>query len=198
MSTIDYIPQPGSLVEKVLEFFTSNPDEELTPTEIGIKFDRPAKNIHSLLTTAVARGALVRKEGDDGELVYCLGAGSPAITPNPNAHPVLPKTGGAALQEFMGQTVKTPKARPTRQPLNLDLDALPIETSVPISQMGNNRHTMDWNRLFDRMQVGNSVVLPRSAHSRISKAKLDSKRAGGPEFSIRLIDANSLRLWRIK
>jgi hypothetical protein len=198
MTPTDYQPVSGSFADRVVEFFTTHPEEELTPTEIGIKFDKPPKNVHSLLRTPVEYGVLVRTESDDGELVYRLGKGSPAIKPNPSAHPVLPKTGAALLQATLAQGSKKHQVPRRRLPSNFDIDALQIEAGVPIPAQGNAKASVDWHRLFKRMKAGESVVLPRSAHGSLSKAKTDSKKTGGPELSIRLIDAEKLRLWRIK
>lgn len=104
----------------------------------------------------------------------------------------------ARLQDTLAQGSKKHQVPRRRLPSNFDIDALQIEAGVPIPAQGNAKASVDWHRLFKRMKAGESVVLPRSAHGSLSKAKTDSKKTGGPELSIRLIDAEKLRLWRIK
>ena len=72
-----YTPQQGSVAWKVIEFFTTNQQEELTLADLESKFDKAASQFHSLLGAAVEAGVLKRSTNGDEELVYSFGSGHP-------------------------------------------------------------------------------------------------------------------------
>ncbi len=51
----------NSNVARVIGFFVKNPDEELTSTDIVIKFDIARSNVHVTLRRAVEAGLLTRR-----------------------------------------------------------------------------------------------------------------------------------------
>lgn len=55
-----YTPRYGSLAERALDFFRSNPDEELTPSDMAAKFDVEYRSVAQGLRPAVAAGLLVK------------------------------------------------------------------------------------------------------------------------------------------
>lgn len=187
-----YNPQDGSVAFKVIEFLSTHPDEELTPEDVSVKYDKPRNNIHSLLGPAVLAGALTRGENDDGDIVYRLGTGAPLIKANPHGAPSL----RAATQGVWGG-VKQP-TKPWRVlRAAIDVDAIAIDTDVPMpGRIGGV--TPDYSRLFARMAPGHSCLLPIAAQARLRKACTEFKRAGAGLMSISLIDDDSLRLFRLK
>lgn len=187
MSPAKYTPQQGSLPYLVIEFLTTNPHEELTCDDIEAKFERSSRQVHSLLAEAVERGAVTRAPGDDGELVYRLGAGSPGVKTNRGRHPAL------AAHEALDLAAKKKATR--RPPVEVDIDAISIEKSVPIPHGGRVR-VMDWTGLLSRMAVGDSCSLPEQVKTTLSKACTDSKKAGTGTFTIRRISDTEVRLWR--
>lgn len=187
---MSYTPREGSLPWKVIEFLTTNPEEELSPNEISAKFDVPAKQIHTQLALAVQHGTLKRAESED-ELVYCLGTGSPVIKPNRATNPSLHGTGGV----WNGNA---PTARASRRQLPaIDLAAVQMEAGIPIPA---GRHVVqhDWPALFQRMQPGQSCVIPIAFRYVLGKACTDFKKAELGEMSLRVINEANLRLWRVK
>ena len=50
--------------------------------------------------------------------------------------------------------------------------------------------------LFERMEVGDSVVLPRQARGSASKAAFYYKAGTAKKFALRTVDETKLRLWR--
>lgn len=103
---MDYKPNDGSTAFKVIEFLTTHPGEELTSEDVGAKYDKPSKNVHSLLGAAVLAGALVRAENDDGDIVYRLGTGVAQIKANPAGAPSLRTT-----SPFVGKLPPPPAYR---------------------------------------------------------------------------------------
>lgn len=186
MST-SYLPMKGSLPWKVIEFLTTNPGETLTVDDISVKFDVPVRGLPILLTAAVDAGYLVRAEDpEEAEMVYRLGAGHPAIKARPSIHPSLGPM-GAAL--FGG-------GKKTRQRICIDTSKVQIESGVPIPEHAGNGRT-NWSALFDRMELRDSVELPLSARGSIQKCVNGYAKATKKMFTIRRIDDEKLRLWRI-
>jgi hypothetical protein len=187
-----YNPQEGSVAFKVIEFLTTHPDEELTTEDVSAKYDKPRKNVHSLLGTAVESGALTRSENEDGELVYRLGKGTPLVKANPHGAPSL----RAAIQGAWGGV--KPAANPRRRPpVALDLDAITIDKDVPFVVRSAGK-SIDYPGLFNRMGPGHSCLLPITTKASLGKACTEFKKAGHGLMAISLIDDDSLRLFRLK
>lgn len=196
---MSYTPQEGSVAYKAIEFLTTHPDEELTTEDVAAKFDKPVKQVHSLLGLAVEKGALERQE-NDGEIVYRLGTGVPAIKPNPGGAPSL----RAGLQEAWSG-VKRGEASSVKRKADhapnsiavIDLHAVQFETDVPIPDSAG-RPKIDWNGFLDRMATGQSCLLPKGCRATLAKYLTDRKKAGQGEFALRLVSESQLRLWRVK
>lgn len=194
--TLQYTPEAGSFDFKVVQYFITNPDEELTTLDIGEKFGKHFAKVHTLLARAIDAGLLVRGEpGGDGELIYSRGpaASASGIKANKAAHPSLNGNGA------WPNTAQPGPKRRSKGRLELpSLDQIPLETNVPIPAKAGGRLATDWPALFSRMVAGQSCVLPRRARATIGKAITKFNRDGGGEMAIRVISDDELRLWRIK
>lgn len=191
---MSYKPQPGSVAWKVIEFFTTNPDEAMTPEDIGIKFDKPGKQVHSLLAQAVESGALTRKTNSDGELEYSLGTGVPEIKAAPGRAQSHRQSHDAILSGgFLAQ--RAPQSRP-KEPLQIDMTAIPIESGIPLPIKGQRKRT-DWTPLLSRLEPGSSCVLPIRAKFTLGAAITAFKKSGKGLLAMRKISDTELRLWRI-
>ena len=121
MTTSTYFPREGSVAYRVLEFLSANPDESLSAAEVAIKFDCTRNNVHTLLAPAVSAGSLNRKEDpEDGELVYRIGSGAPAVSAKPAAAP------GSASNPFGAARGAA------RTPFWVDAGQLAIDSDVPL------------------------------------------------------------------
>ncbi len=183
-----YKPQADSVAFKTIEYLTTNPDEELTSSDVGIKFDRPSKQVHSLLAEAVKAGALKRETNADDELVYRLGTGVPEITPNHSANPSL--RGAAGLPSFK-------PARPKRELVQIDCDAIKLDSEVPLPAARGVKGP-NWEALLLRMTAGQSCQLPRRARPSLTKVAKKLKDAGSAEFAFRAVAQDEFRVWRVK
>lgn len=182
MTSSTYTPREGSVAFRVLEFLSANPDESLSADEVAIKFDCTRNNVHTLLAPAVSAGSLIRGQDlEDGELVYRVGSGAPAVIVKPAAAP------GSASNPFGA-------ARgPARSPFRIDVTQIAIDADVPLPP---TRRRIDWPSVFARMAPGDSFALPAGAKSAIAKAVTDHKKATGQEFTTRLVDGG-IRVWRV-
>ena len=69
-----YRPYPGSFASLVVDFFLANPEEELSPDDMVIKWPSvQRKNIRTLLSSAVEAKALIRTKSPDGDFIYSPG-----------------------------------------------------------------------------------------------------------------------------
>ena len=183
MTSSTYTPREGSVAFRVLEFLSANPDESLSADEVAIKFDCTRNNVHTLLAPAVSAGSLIRRQDlEDGELVYRVGSGAPAVIVKPAAAP------GSASNPFGAARGAA------RTPFWIDAGQLAIDSGVPLPPP--TRRRIDWPSVFARMAPGDSFALPAGAKSSIAKAITDDKKATGREFATRLVDGG-IRVWRV-
>ena len=183
MTSSTYTPREGSVAFRVLEFLCANPDESLSAADVAVKFDCTRNNVHTLLAPAVSAGSLIRRaDPEDGELVYRVGSGAPAVSAKPAAAP------GSASNPFGAARGAA------RTPFWVDAGQLAIDSDVPLPPP--TRRRIDWPSVFVRMAPGDSFALPARAKSSIAKAITDDKKATGREFATRLVDGG-IRVWRV-
>lgn len=184
---MSYAPQQGSVAWKVIEFLTTNPEEELSRDDIAAKFDAVSNHVHTLLRQCVEAGLLKRVEVED-ELVYRLGNGTPDIKPNKAAQPSL-KT---ASHWPAGAAGKRGASKPPP-----DLDSVEIDEGIekPTPQLLRDK----WNALFDRMKPGKSSFrMPIEQKYAATKAASNYKRDGHGELTVKQISDTEIRIWRDK
>lgn len=66
-----YKPQTGSTVARVLAFFEQNPGEELTRSDVAVKFGLGITSVSGTLAAAVQAGMLAWQRNSAGRWVYC-------------------------------------------------------------------------------------------------------------------------------
>lgn len=187
MSTT-YRPQLGSVAYQVIEFLTTHPEEELTREDVSVKYDTPAKQVHSLLAIAIESGALKRRDTDDGEIAYSLGTGVPSIKPSRARNPSL-RPDALIAGANLG---KRKSALPPP-----DLTALEIRSDVPMPT-GVGRAKTDWTVLLKRIEVGQSTMLDRRHRAGLTKACTEWKKAGKGVFSVATVSDSQIGIWRVE
>lgn len=186
-----YNPQPGSVAWKVIEFLTTHPDEYLSTDDVAVKFEKPPTHVHSFLGLAVEAGVLTRKEElSSGGLVYRLGAGHPAIRPNPSLHP--------SLGPRSAPKVATPSATPRRRrsPVCVDITKVKIDQEFPMPIQ--TRGGTDWPSLIKRLdKVGASFAVPGEVRHALGKQLAAYKKSHpGWAYTLRLMGDGTVRVWR--
>lgn len=68
-----YVPRPGTLPWRVLNYLLQNPDEELTRGDVAVKFSCIGTGIDTMLQLAVARECLKKSRNSKGEMIWILG-----------------------------------------------------------------------------------------------------------------------------
>lgn len=132
MTSSTYTPREGSVAFRVLEFLCANPDESLSAADVAVKFDCTRNNVHTLLAPAVSAGSLIRREDlEDGELVYRVGSGAPAVSVKPAAAP------GSASNPFGAARGAA------RTPFWIDAGQLAIDSGVPLPPPHASPHRLD-------------------------------------------------------
>ncbi len=76
----------------------------------------------------------------------------------------------------------------------LDLSKVQIEEGVPLPPPTGQRR--DFTPLLRRLKPQQSAVLPLPLRSTLTKAITDEKKLGKARYSVRVISANELRVWR--
>ncbi|MEO8153595.1 MAG: hypothetical protein ABI605_11035 [Rhizobacter sp.] len=73
-----YTPRTGTLAEQMCEFFKDNADEELTRSDIALKFSVAASSIDNSLKNAIAAAVISTKNSEDMTRVWVAGPNLPA------------------------------------------------------------------------------------------------------------------------
>jgi len=68
-----YNPREGSLADRVLAFFTQQPDEELSIEDIVLKFDAKVQSVKTCLKPSVQAGLIRWGQNEHGSWVYTAG-----------------------------------------------------------------------------------------------------------------------------
>lgn len=189
----NYTPQSGSIPFKVIEFFTTYPDEELTTENLEAKFGKPAAQFHTHLASALQAGFLKRRTNDDDELVYSLGKGTTQVQANPARHPNLQPDAllaGAELGRKPG-----PKSRIYAS--RLDLDSVQLRDNIPIPDKQGNA-VEKFTALLARMKVGQSCELPASTKTTLAKVCAAHHAEGKGKYTVRKLNVTTIGLWRVK
>jgi len=192
-----YTPDKGSTAWKVIEYLTTNRSESLTSAAIEAKFEKPAKQVHSLLAAAVSAGVLIRKEDlNEGELVYKLGRGHAEIKANPGGAPSL---GAKLVDEVQRVWQPQPAAKGRRARIVLDVASLTLEDGIPIPPKESKPRMTDWPALFARMSPSQAVTVPEVVKATLKKAiTLQHEQHPDTEFTTRMLDGGCIRVWRVK
>lgn len=193
-----YAPRGDSVVVRVLDWFKKNPAETLSTDALEAKFDKPAKQWHSILALAVEAGLLKRAPDEEEELVYSLGSGQAPSAKSGAASqsPVLDSLWGGAN---LGLKPKANGTRSPKAPFICDPLSFTIHSDRPMPLgSGKGRFGTDWTPLFAKLQVGQSVDVPEAARPSLAKQMSDSKKAGTGEFMLRKINDETFGLWRVK
>jgi hypothetical protein len=201
---MSYVPQAGSVAARAVEHFKQHPGTRLKAAELGKLLDVNASNLAALLATPITHGLIARAGGDRGpeyiggrKLFGTATSASTVIPPAPgplalaapaSAPPPAPAPAAAAAP--------TPKAA-TAPALRAPLPSIVIEADVPLPHIGR---TGLFDSVFERMQPGNSFVVPTiSAKRMINLARVWGKPRGA-EFASRMVadDKQNTRIWRTK
>ncbi len=77
---MSYRPQQNSTPARVLAWFKANPEEELTRSDLAVKFDLALNSVGGSLLLAVRAGLLHITRNRLGQSVYRLGRGPKTTT----------------------------------------------------------------------------------------------------------------------
>lgn len=180
MSNITKAARKPSLIQRVCEYLESNPDDELTRSDIAKKFDIAPTAVDGELRPAVNAGRLLQNRNDDDGLVWRLG-GPKASTPHPF--------------QAGARAAKAARAAKMRATLAIDLSKITIEKGVIFQP--STRRLDQWTALFRRMEVEDSFAMPLHGKNALAKAATDYKKDNpGFSFSIRKISDDECRIWR--
>lgn len=181
-----YKPRGDSVPARVLKFFGTNPDEELTQEDIASKYGVPRASVHTVLARAVEAGLLARSESS-GEWLYSKGDGD---TQETSAKP--------APTSALDRAWTPPMVRAPQNFIAIDPAAVPLEDDVPVPVMRVGAVT-DWATLLDRMRPGHSAVLPAPKRAAVSRACKEAKKAGRGRFLMKASpEDETFRIWRLE
>lgn len=164
--TTNYKPRAGSVAARVIEFLSSNLDEELSRTDVAAKYDCSLQSVATLLAPAIEHGLLSYTRNDDLELVY-------RSTSKARSNPF------AALAGHTNDSAATLGPEPTPE----ILASLKVDNGVPLKPVKQGAHEK-WNALFERLtHAGQSVQVPRHWKKSLALAAARINKVGKDDTS---------------
>jgi len=174
-----YIPQTGSLADRVLGYLRDNPTEELTARDVAMKFDVPSSSVKPCLATPEKHGELEYVRNDVLELVYRLpkSARKPATVDKPAA---------SVQKATESPREKTrPEVPSLRGPVITSeaLAALTVDDDVEVVPANKKPGQNKWDPILAKLtKAGQSIAIPagwyRPLYADISKRNRRSKGQG--------------------
>lgn len=187
-----YTPRPGSIPHRVLTFLVLNPEEELTRSDIAVKFDCQGSSVDTLLGIAVARQILKRGRNSDMEVVWSLGKSTDFVLDQTNAgaEPLVklpsrcfPSARAAASESesYIERPARHQRPQLPSEPADaIDLKAIQVRKGVRLMTKEERRRA-EFSEWFAQFEIGDSaefdeVHLPTmktecSRHMREAKTK---------------------------
>jgi hypothetical protein len=171
-------PPRDSLTWRVIDYLGANPGERLTRSDVATKFGFDASAVDSELAGAVMAGQLLRETSDEDGIVWRLryrGARFPA--------------------PFTGTLAAARKAVRAKRHALIDISGFKIEKGIPLIEPV--KRVNQWNKLFDGMETGDSVLVPNEARMALAHAQAKyRKTATHVVFAIRKVNETHTRMWR--
>jgi hypothetical protein len=191
MSSSAYIPQPGSVAYRVLDWFQKNPEEELTEQDIVSKFGIARASVSGSLKPAVDKGVLQYLVNDDAVYVYTLSADHKSLKLRlAEAKPDRPSMRARGA-------VKLP-------PSALDFSVLKPEKGVPlVGKSLGEAGVSKWAPLFAMLtEPDMSVEFPAEWKTAVAaqstKLNVQHHKAQEPtRYKVRLTGDGKARVWRV-
>lgn len=171
-----------SIARQVGDYLASNPDEELTRSDIAKKFGVAPTAVEAELRSAIATGRIRQARDEDEAVVYRFG-GANTTAPGP-----------FAAGERASKTARMAKLRETRA---VDLSKVMIEKGVPY--VPPLKRGDQWNSLFEQMvDLEDSFEIPLAAkHALLHAANTYRKtRSSTFRYIVRNVSETHCRIWR--
>lgn len=185
-----YQPQPGTLADRVCRWFLINPEEELTPSDLASKFEVTNKSsISALLASAVSHQLLERTKSREETVVLTVYKAGPKLKEcmGQAAGSVL---SSAAALPMLGAAAPSPvSSMPAPDSLFIEADI-----PMPIYQRGRISRYVD---TFSRMEVGHSFKCSTAVAKRMYEAASKWGKDKNRKFSVRRLNDDESRIWRI-
>ena len=185
MSSIDTkitYPSADNLPARVVAFFINHPEEELHISDIAMKFDVSSNIVHAGLKDAVGSDLLKRNNS-----LYSAGAricDAPSTFFEVANRSAAPKTGPRGFN--------SPR-------LHLDMDALTVETDVPVIPVNGVKGESKWEPLFNKFTgTGQSIAIPGKIKAALAAAVSIRNKLGKGKFRVAMTGADEARIWRIE
>jgi len=182
-----YHPTPGSLAERICNFFLQNPDEELTRSDIARKFDVASpRNVEGSLATPLSHHVIVKALDTAGQTLFKAG---------PNLAAAMVQASKPKAKRKPASRERLPVVDPTSVAVIYDKPMPPMH----VSKKGANKYDELLKKL-DR--VGASVELDIKYRAAVAKAasKFTRDNAGTPaaaKFAVRTVSPTHCGVWRV-
>lgn len=169
-----------SLIQRVCEYLETNPDDELTRSDIATKFGIAPTAVDGELRAAVAAGRLINDRNDDDGLIWRLGG---------------PKTNSPHPFQAGERAAKSARLTKTRATLAIDLSQIKIEKGIVYQP--RVKRSAQWGALFSTMDIEDSFAMPMQGKQALARAAAEYKKDNpGFRFSIRIMSTEECRIWR--
>lgn len=180
--TATYIPQPGTMPAKVIQFFADQPGH---CRKIPM---RPHQRAHHL-ARCVEAGLLNRITNADSDMAYIASEFTPSAA----------RRIAASVPDPVEKPKRTQRKPPALLP-EIDFDQLKVGDGVKLPNTGTLKGHDKWGPVFDKLKKpGQSIELPIEARGAVGAAMSKRNRALGKRvFAIRIMSASTCRIWRVE
>ena len=188
----DYKPIANSKPAKVIQFFSANPDEELTADDMVIKFGMQRNSVHTILRPATMAGLLSRRRDEFGDHFYSLGPSLIRETSEP--------TEAASSADNPLDPVHSISFQWPTNGRSIDIEAinlLVVDSHIPYTPLPSQHK---WDPLFSKLdQAGQSVAFPAEWHFGVAVSAGNRNRgAKDCVWKVAKVSRTQSRLWRLQ
>lgn len=175
-----YAPRPGTLPERVCNFFRHHPEEELSTRDIAQKFDVPVGSVRAGLDACLTH-KLLKLVGSNWMAGLQLQAIPPTSTIAPPQGATKPKRVNRVLPP-------------------IDATALQVRTNVALPEVNfgkSPKGRTKYDAVFDKLsKAGMSLELPLTHRAAIASALAAYMKRTGHKFALRTTSPTHCGVWR--
>lgn len=172
MSASTYVPNPGTVPWRVIQFLQANEGEELSKSDIAAKFECKADGVDTILASAM-RAGLINKARSDGLIVFRLG------TVQVKLQPMRESTDEKPVRKFV---------RARSQNVEFDPSSIQVRKKTPLRTPEQERRQL-FDAFLRKLDVGDSAEFDEAGLITLKHHVKRYGKATQTKFTLRVLGA---------